>query len=291
MESAVSIRNLSKKYEGFEIKNLNLEIPKGYIIGMIGKNGAGKTTILKSVIDMVKPDSGEIFVFGKNIRDNGAELRNRIGVVLGSGNYYDNLTLKQNKNIFASFYTHWDEQAFERYCKLFELSLNKKVEELSTGMRVKFTIALALSHRAELLLMDEPTAGLDPIVRDEMLEMIMEIIQDEQRSVIFSTHITSDLDKIADYIVLINNGKIELNEPKDDLLERHAVMKGSASGLTKQQRDALIGYTEHDFGFAGLTAQKELFRTAPFVAEKPTTEDIMIFYTKNARKKGEKACF
>ncbi len=293
MESAVSIKNLTKKYEGFEIKNLNLEIPKGYITGIVGKNGAGKTTILKSMIEMVIPDCGEVCVFGKNIKDNGVDLRNRIGVVLGSGNYYDNLTLKQNKNIFASFYAKWDERAFERYCKLFELPVNKKVEELSTGMRVKFTIALALSHNAELLLMDEPTAGLDPVVRDEILELLMEIMQDEQKSIIFSTHITSDLDKIADFIVLINNGKVKLNEAKDDLLERHAVIKGTVSKLNSQQRCALIGCTEHEFGFSGLTAQKEKFSAAQFTAERPTIEDIMLYYTREERhlQKEENVCF
>lgn len=290
MESVVSIKNISKKYERFEIKKLNLDIPKGYITGVVGKNGAGKTTILKSMIGMVIPDGGEIKVLGKNVQNNGAELRNRIGVVLGSGNYYDNLTLTQNKNIFAPFYSKWDTRAFEHYCRLFELPADKKVMELSTGMRVKFTIALALSHHAELLLMDEPTAGLDPVVRDEILEILMEIMQDEQKSIIFSTHITSDLDKIADYLALIHDGDVVLQEPKDELLERHAVIKGQASELNEQQRSTLIGYTECDFGFIGLTARKELFASAQFTAEKPSTEDIMIFYSRDG-KKGETICF
>lgn len=290
MESVVSIKNLSKKYKGFEIKDLNLDISKGYITGIVGKNGAGKTTILKSMLDMVVPESGEVRIFGKNIRDNAVELRNRIGIVLGGGNYYENLTLRQHKNIIAPFYTRWNERDFERYCKMFELPVSKKVEELSTGMRVKFTIALALSHNAELLLMDEPTAGLDPVVRDEILELLLEIMQDEQKSIIFSTHITSDLDKIADYIVLVKNGEIKLSEPKDDLLERHAIIKGSAADLSANQHHALISYHEHRYGFTGLTAQKELFTAAHLTVERPSIEDIVIYYTRDGQE-GEEECF
>lgn len=187
------------------------------------------------------------------------------------------------KNLIAPFYKNWDDAAYNRYLKHFRLDENKKISDLSKGMRMKFSIALALSHQADLLIMDEPTSGLDPLVREELLTILLKLIQDEHKSVFFSTHITSDLDKVADYILLINDGELLLNIPKDDLLESHAIVKGSLELLTEATKELFISFKQNGYGFEALTNNKAAARRAlgaGAVFEKPTLEDIMLFYTR-----------
>ncbi|MEG2584425.1 MAG: ABC transporter ATP-binding protein [Oscillospiraceae bacterium] len=279
MENAIEIKDFSKKYNLFSIKNMNLNIPRGYITGFVGKNGAGKSTTLKAILNMIKMDNGKISILGREMKDAEIELKNQIGAVFGEDGYIDDMTLINFSKIVSSMYENWDSKAFDGYIKEFGLPLSQKISELSKGMRVKFSITLALSHNAELFIMDEPTAGLDPIVRDEILEIFMRLIQDEKKTILFSTHITSDLDKISDFIVLIDNGEIIFNTSKDELIDSHKRIKGKKSLLDTALKDAMVDYQENENSFVGLVSNFDLLKNYPdLIIEKPNVEDIMLFY-------------
>ncbi len=281
--NALEVKNLRKQYGKFELKNVRFSLEAGQIMGFIGPNGAGKSTTIKAILNQIHKDSGEILLWGKDNVRHEIELKNRIGVVLDEGYFYGHLSLKRMKDLIAPFYSTWDEREYRRYIADFRLDEGKKISELSKGMRMKYAIALALSHRADLLIMDEPTSGLDPMVREELLELLRRMIQDENKSVFFSTHITSDLDKIADQIALINDGRLLFSQPKDDLLDRHAVVKGPLSALTGGAEALFVGFRKSDYGFEALTndraaARKLLGEQA--VLERATVEDLMLYYVR-----------
>ena len=281
--NALEVKNLCKRYDKFELKNVSFSLEPGLIMGFIGPNGAGKSTLIKVLLNQVHKDSGEILLWGKdNVREE-IELKNRIGVVLDEGYFYGHLSLKRMKELIAPFYKTWDEREYRRYIADFRLDEGKKISELSKGMRMKYAIALALSHRADLLIMDEPTSGLDPMVREELLELLRRMIQDESKAVFFSTHITSDLDKVADRIALINEGKLLFNCPKDELLDGHAVVKGPVSALTGEAEALFIGIHKSGYGFEALTQDRAAARRLlgeQAVFERPTVEDLMLYYVR-----------
>ena len=279
MTNAIEIKNFSKQFSDFTIENMNLSVRSGYITGFIGKNGAGKTTTIKAILNLLNYD-GEIKVLGEQANQKNYSTRDRIGVVLSDDGFPEDLKIKALKSIIAPSYSMWDEDAFQSYMSDFELSTEQKVKELSRGMRVKLSLAFALSHNAQLYIMDEPTAGLDPMVRAEILDIFMELMQDEKKSVFFSTHITSDLDKIADYIVMINDGKIILDLSKDELLESHRIIKGPETAFLNVKAK-LIGFTRSSFGFEGLikTIDAPSIKDGLLI-EKPNIEQLMIHYIK-----------
>lgn len=205
---ALNISGLTKKYPTFTLSDITFSVAQGHIMGLIGKNGAGKTTLLKSMLNLVNPTSGSVTMFGQNFYDNEATCKQSLGVVFGEVDYYELKKLKDIANVTKRFYTAWNETDYQKYLKEFSLDENKRVKELSSGMRVKFSLALALSHGAKLLILDEPTSGLDPVARDDLLELFLALVKDGTRSIIFSTHITSDLDKSADDITYIKEGKV-----------------------------------------------------------------------------------
>ena len=278
----VQVKNLSKHYTGFDLQSISFSLEKGCITGLIGPNGAGKSTTILAMLGLISPDSGSIDLFGQSLNPRGKnliEIRQRIGVVLDEGHFYEFLTLKQMKDIMAPFYKNWDEMAFRSYIRRFQLPLDKKIADLSKGMRMKYAITIALSHQADLLIMDEPTSGLDPLVRDELLDILHELLQDENKSVLFSTHITSDLEKVADYILLINQGQILFYQEKDKLLEQHVLVKGARNQLSEPVRSLFIGLHESDFGFEGMICQEQADRKQfgdGILFEKPTLEQIML---------------
>ncbi len=286
MSSILEVKGLCKEYKSFGLKDLSFSLEGGCIMGFVGPNGAGKTTTIKAILNQIKRDAGEIKLWGKDIIENEVELKNRIGVVMDEGHFYEHLTLKKMKNLIAPFYKNWDEKVYNDYVHEFGLDESKKISQLSKGTRMKYSIALALSHKAELLIMDEPTSGLDPLVREELLEILGRYIQDENKSVFFSTHITSDLDKTADYIVLIDDGRLVLNEQKDDLLDRHAIVKGTNDMLEGTAKKLFVRVRENGYGFEGLTRDKVEARRVlgdKAVFERPTVEDIMLCYVGGAK--------
>lgn len=282
MTPLLEIKNLRKNYTAFSLKDISFTLERGFIMGFIGPNGAGKSTTIKLILNLIKKDGGEIKIFGKDNIKNEREVKNKIGFVLDESYYYEDVTLLEMKNIVAPFYKEWDDEAFHRHLKNFNLPAEKKIKELSKGMKMKYSLAIALSHHADLLIMDEPTSGLDPLVRSELLDILTELIQDENKGVLFSTHITSDLDKVADYVALIRDGEIVLNDSKDDILERHGLVKGPKEILKQLDSDNVIGVRENRYGFEVLVRDKnrvlKRFKEG-VMTEKPTLDDILIYYT------------
>lgn len=250
-------------------------------MGLIGPNGAGKTTSIKSILRLVHPDSGQINLFGKNILEGDPDIKNNIGIVMDLPFFPDDWKVKDVESGVAPFYSNWDRDQFESYLKRFSLNRKKKVKELSRGMKVKLMLAVALSHKAKFLALDEPTSGLDPVARDELMEILGSYISDEQNSVLFSTHITSDLEKIADYITFIRQGRIEFTGEKDALMEKYVLAKGDASTLSAQQKRLIIGYHEYSAGFNGMIQSEHISKLPQSVSfDKITMDEIIVYMNK-----------
>ncbi|WPC43169.1 ABC transporter ATP-binding protein [Clostridium sp. JS66] len=283
MSNILEIKNLRKEYKGFTLDNISFNLPKGFIMGFIGPNGAGKSTTIKLIMNLIKKNSGEIKILGLDNIKNEKDIKQKIGFVYDENYFYEELTLTEMKNLIAPFYKNWDNTAFNKYMSDFNLPEKKKVKELSKGMKMKFSLAIALSHKAELIIMDEPTSGLDPIFRSEMLDILYSIIQDENKGILFSTHITTDLEKVADYITFLNKGKIIFSDTKDDILQNYSIVKGDKSLLDSDTRKEFIGIRENSFGFEALTNNtekiKRLFKNNSLI-EKATLEDIMVYTVK-----------
>lgn len=275
----LSVRNLCKRYDKFELKDVSFRLEKGYITGFIGRNGAGKTTTLKCILNLVHKNGGDVRVMGKDFTQNELELKKEIGFMFGGVDYYLKSRIKKITDVTRRFYANWDESLYNSYMRRFEIDEAKKVSELSHGMRVKYSLALALSHNAKLLLLDEPTSGLDPIARDDLLELFQELIEDGERSILFSTHITSDLEKCADYITYIQNGRIIEDKSKDELIASYRIVKGAHEKLDMLS-PRLISYKTNTFGFTGLIRIGDLPEDDALAVEPPTLEEVMIYHEK-----------
>ncbi|PIC79743.1 sodium ABC transporter ATP-binding protein [Sporosarcina sp. P18a] len=280
MENIAEVRNLTKQFKGFALNNLNFDIKKGYITGFIGANGAGKTTTIRCLMDLIRADQGEVRVFGTSHKNHTVDIKERIGFVYDADFYYEDLTIEKNKRILAPFYSKWDDELFYYYLRKFQLNTAQRVKHLSKGMRMKFSLAMALSHHPDFIIMDEPTAGLDPIIRRELLDMMQDLIQDEEKAIFFSTHITTDLEKIADFIVFIHNGSIIFQGEKDEFTECYVLVKGTTDQRTLLDGYPVIGLRTTDVGFECLadTVEIPLEHLSSLLIEKPTLEDIM-YYT------------
>ena len=278
--SILSVQNLSKKYEKFELQDVSFTLEKGYIMGFVGRNGAGKTTTLKAMLNLVHADSGAVSILGEDFIGNELALKQKIGFMLGGTFYYHQQRLKTITDVVKRFYNAWDDAIYEGYLKRFELDPGKKVDELSAGMKVKYALALALSHNAQLLILDEPTSGLDPVSRDDMLELFQELIEDGEKSILFSTQITSDLEKCADFITYIKGGKILASAEKDDFLNSYRLVKGTNEQLTEALRQKLIGYKKNSFGFSGLVRSGVLPDDSGLATSAADIESIMIYFEK-----------
>lgn len=281
MNELLSVRGLTKNFDHFSLQELSFSLPEGCITGFIGANGAGKTTTLRTILDLIHKDSGDVRIFGLDMSTDARAIKDRIGVVLDDGGFYDELSLGEMKRIIAPAYSRWSDEDFQRWLKRFRLEPAQKIETLSRGMRMKFALALALSHGAELLIMDEPTSGLDPRVRQDLLRILSEFMADGGKGVFFSTHITSDLDKIADYLIMIDDGQVLFQEDKDTLLDSHRILKGDSAALTADTRPLFLSLEETAYGFTGLTCAPEALDAFPdALVERPTVEDIMLAYMK-----------
>ncbi|NLL41720.1 MAG: ABC transporter ATP-binding protein [Firmicutes bacterium] len=283
MESILELRNVVKNFTGFKINGISFSLEPGYIMGFIGANGSGKTTTIKLIMNLLHLEMGEIKVFGLDSRQHEQQIKQRIGFVYDDNHFYEELTITQMTKVLAPFYKKWDWNTYNRYIHRFGLPSNKKIKTFSRGMKMKYALAVALSHKAELLIMDEPTSGLDPIVRSEILDILSEVILDERCSVLFSSHITSDLDRIADYVTLIHNGTILFSTSKEELFEKYSLVKGERSLLGENLRPYLVGYRESQFGFEGLVTDKaavQAMLNGNALLERPTLEDIMLYCTR-----------
>lgn len=277
----LTVDGLVKTYPSFALQEVSFEVPVGYITGFIGANGAGKTTTLKSIMNIVRPDAGTVLFDGRDLHAHEAEAKQRIGFMLGPVDVYPKHSVRTVVDVYRRFFEQWDGQAFGRFLDRFGIDDRKKISELSTGMRVKLGISMALSHGAKLILLDEPTSGLDPVARDGLLDLLQEVVEDGEHGVLFSTHITSDLDKCADYVVFIRDGRIVGNDTKDELIANHVLVKGSSTDLTSDLRRHLISHKSHSFGFTGLARTADLGRMdggGSLLTERPNLETLMLYY-------------
>ena len=278
MENALEIKGLCKQYTGFALDNVSFSLPRGAVMGFIGENGAGKTTTIKAVLNLIRRDAGEIRVLGlDNIRDERA-VKERIGVVLEDGCFLNTMNARQVDTLMGKAYQNWNPEQFFGFIRRFGIDENKKIKDYSKGMRMKISIAAALSHGAELLLMDEPTSGLDPVVRDEVLDLFYDFMQDESHAILLSSHITSDLDKIADYITFIHRGRIVLSEPRDELLDTYGVLRCTADQLASLDPAAVRAKRVSTFGCEALVRRGGVPQNWP--VEPVNIEQIMLFLTR-----------
>ncbi|KGA96668.1 sodium ABC transporter ATP-binding protein [Alkalihalobacillus alcalophilus ATCC 27647 = CGMCC 1.3604] len=285
MENVIELKNVDKSLKNFKVNNLSFEVKKGFVTGFIGTNGAGKTTTLKMILNLLKPDNGSLKVFGLDYAQHEKEIKERIGVVFDKNVFYETLTLKEMKKIIAPAYKQWSDNQFNYYIELFELPLNKQVKTFSKGMKMKASLAFALAHNADLLIMDEPTSGLDPIFRRELLELLRDLMQDEHKTILFSSHITTDLDRIADYISFIHNGEHIFTKEFYKIEEEYALVKGRLDLLDRETEQEFIAVRKADTGFEALTNNIHSVTTTfgnEIFIEKASLEDIM-YYTKRSR--------
>jgi ABC-2 type transport system ATP-binding protein len=280
MENVVELKNVTKNFKGFSVKNMDLQVKQGFVTGFIGANGAGKSTTIKMIMNLLKPDAGEVKLFGLDYSTHEKEIKERIGFVYDGNVFFEGMNLKDIKRIVGPAYKRWNDTLFNQYVELFELPLNKAIKTFSKGMQMKASLAIALSHHAELIIMDEPTAGLDPIFRRELLDLLQELMIDGSRTIFFSTHITTDLDRIADYIAFIQNGELVFNQSIHDVAENYALVKGGKELLDSDTEKAFIHIHHAPTGFEALTdnikAVKNIFGDM-VVIERASLEEIMYY--------------
>lgn len=276
----LSVQELHKKYEKFELKKVSFDMDAGTIMGFIGCNGAGKTTTLKSLLNYVHADSGNIQFFGKNFAQNEFEIKQMVGFVSGGIHYYPKVKLQTITEVTKKFYKNWNESAYQDCLKRFHLDPEKKADELSEGMKVKYQLALALSHQAKLLILDEPTSGLDPVSRDDLLDLFITLVEEDNVSILFSTHITTDLDKCATHITYIKSGEIIASTERKKFVDTYRLVKGDSSKLTDSLAQKLISYKKHADGFSGLIRTESLPVSENVEVSPADLESIMIYIEK-----------
>lgn len=285
-ENAIEISGLTKRYDGFTLDNLSFSVPKGSIMGFIGQNGAGKTTTIKAILNIIKADEGSVKLLGMNNLTDEIPIKERIAAVFDEIPFHDEFSAKNLNVIFGDIYKNWNTQTFEQYLDRFALPRKKKIGKLSKGMKMKLQIACALSHGAELLIMDEATTGLDPVVRNEILDIFLEYIQDENHSIFMSSHITSDLEKVADSVTFIDKGRLLLTGYKDDILENHGVIKCGKEDYKEIAAEDIISARLTDFGAEVMVSDKAACKRkySGLVMDNTTLEEIMVFYVNREKK-------
>lgn len=290
MEYVLELEDVTKEYEDFKLDHISFSVPQGCICGFIGQNGAGKTTTISLILDIIKKDGGSITVFGQDMEAQGAALKEKIGVVFDEMGFHEFLTANEINSIMKNIYQNWREEVFFDYLKRFSLPPKKRCGSFSRGMRMKLQIAVALSHEAELLIMDEPTGGLDPIVRNEILQIFQEFVMEENHTILLSSHITGDLERIADMVTFIDHGKIILSGDKNELLESHGLIKCKKEDLEKIEKEDIVSYRQSAFCTEVLVADREKCarKYDGMVMEQTTLEEIMIFYVNRAQDAGAK---
>ncbi len=282
MENILEVKNLVKKFPGFTLDNINLDLPQGVIMGFIGENGAGKSTTIKLILDVLFKDRGQIRIFGQENTSLERSLKEQIGVVFDESNLPENLTIGEVEKIMTNLYKTWNSQAFSEHVTKFDLPMKKAIKDFSRGMKMKLSIAVALSHNPRLLILDEATSGLDPIMRDELLDVFLEFIQDESHSIFISSQIISDLEKVCDFIAFIHQGKMVFVESKEALREKYGILKCSPAELEGIKPGTIIGMRKNSFGVEALVYKD----CAPdgMLIDKASIEDIMLYYTKEGLK-------
>ena len=274
----IEIRGLCKNFDTFKLQNVDITLEEGFIMGFIGRNGAGKSTTLKTTLNLMNNDGGSVKLCGLEMPKDEIEIKNQVGYVFGGVDFYPEAKIGRITDVTKSFYKEWNESLYKELCDRFEIDQNKKFKQLSAGMKVKYSLAIAMSHNPKLLILDEPTSGLDPAARDDLVLLFQEFIEDGKHSILFSTHITSDLEKCADYITYIKKGQILASADKDSFRQSYISVAGKKEQLSPEVQPKIIGLHEHQLGFEGLmkSEDKALASAGGFEISEPSLEDIMI---------------
>lgn len=272
----IEVKNLNKSFKDFSLNDINISIPKGKIVGLIGENGAGKTTLIKCIMNVMNRDSGDIKIFNDKLNDN---MKNDIGIIFDDSFMIENYTLKDINLISKGIYKNWDEEMYYNYLNSFKINKNKQFKYLSTGMKKKIEIAVALSHHPKLLILDEPTSGLDPIIRSEVLDMFVEFVQNKENSILLSTHITSDLEHIADDIIFISNGSIIFDKPLKEIKENYILLELTKEEYKKFNKKHIIRYKENRLDYQVLISKENMNKSyEKYIKNITTLDDIMLLY-------------
>lgn len=282
--NVIEVKDVSFQSSAFSINNLSFSIPQGFVTGFIGANGAGKTTIIRMIMDIIEPKQGHISIFGEKIANKPKWIKNKIGFVYSEVYFNQQWTAKKLEKMVSPFYTDWDSQAFKNYLEKFNLPFDEKIKHFSTGMKMKLSLALALSHHAELFILDEPTAGLDPIVRNEVLEILQSELLDEHKTLFISTHIITDLEKIADYLVHIKDGEVIMQGFRHQLQEQYSIVQGDNQDLDEELNRLFLYKEVKSTGFVGFTKQAQVFKELfgkKVNIKQPTIEELMIYIEKS----------
>lgn len=282
MENALIIEGLTKNYKDFTLNNVSFKVPQGAIVGLIGENGAGKSTTISSVLGLVKKNHGTITILGREEEEIDNTTREQIGVVFDGSNFSEELSPKKLNKVLREIYTSWDENLYFSLLEKMSLPIDKKIKTFSKGMKMKLSIVVAFSHHPKLLILDEATSGLDPVIRDDVLDMFLDFVQDEKNSVLVSSHITSDLEKVADYIVFIHAGEVVFSKSKDELLENYGIIKCGAEQFNNINREDIVAYRKQDYEWQILVSDKNYIqRKYPKAMVVPVTiDEIMLLYIK-----------
>lgn len=285
MNNVIEIKDLNKTYDKFKLDDINLNIPKGIIVGLIGENGAGKTTLIKSILNLINIDNGNIKIFGKSNKESDAIIKEDIGIVLDNMFFPEILNAKDINLIMKDIYKNWDSDLYFNYLEKFDIPLSKKIKDLSKGMRKKLEIITALVHKPKILILDEPTSGLDPVVRDEILDMFLEFIQNENNTILLSSHITSDLEHIADRIVFIDHGKLIMDEDKDEILDNYGILKCKKDDFKNINKEDIISYKTGKYEYQVLVSNKNKIKRKykDYVIDKITLDELMVLIIKGEK--------
>lgn len=287
MEPALQINGLTKEYPGFKLDHVSFTLPCGTIMGLIGENGAGKSTTINAVLDLIRKDDGNILFWGKELSHNPRQLKEDIGVVFDGINFYETLTPVKVGKISATAYRQWDPAAYKGFLDQFQLPADKEIKTFSKGMKMKLSIAAALSHHPKLLILDEATSGLDPVMRDDILDVFLDFIQDETHSILMSSHITTDLEKVADYITFIHQGKIVFSKPKDELIYNYGILRCGAEDFHRLDPADILAWRKNDYQWDVLVEDKKkaMSRYRSIVIDNPSIDDILLLYVKGEQVK------
>ncbi len=286
MAAILEVKNLTKHYDGFTLDHVSFQVPGGCIMGLVGENGAGKSTTIKAILDLVHKDEGNVTFWGRELSDS-SDLKEDIGVVFDGISFYETLTPVQVGRILGAAYRRWDDRLYKQYLERFSIPKEKEIKGLSKGMKAKLSIAAALSHRPKFLIMDEATSGLDPVMRDDMLDVFLEFVQDEEHSILMSSHITTDLEKVADYITFIHQGKLLFCKSKDELRYQYGIVRCGAAVFEQMDKSQVLAWRKEDYQWDVLVPDKEkarrLYKNA--VVDDATIDDILLLYVKGERSK------